>query len=120
MYTPPKPVIVPKVVNTDLPCATNPSAPQPSKPAPIYQPGATKPPIVPVPTAFAPVPTAAAGTSAFSNPAPTVASLNSQLSEATLTISKASLALGFTGPARDFLAFAQNLAIELKVLRAKK
>jgi len=54
------------------------------------------------------------------NPAPTVASLTSDLSKATLTISQASLALGFTGPARDFLAFAQALAVELKTLRAKK
>jgi hypothetical protein len=99
--TTPKPV-------QDLPCATNPAGPQPSNPTPIYQPAAK----VPLPTTPPP--------SASYNPAPTVASLTNDLSQATLTISAASRALGFTGPARDFLAFAVRIAAELKILRSKK
>lgn len=118
MYTPPvKPAITPKI-NQDLPCSANPSGPQPSKPAPIYQPPAAKAPApAPAPVHYASAPTVAPTPY---NPAPTVASLQNDLSQATLTISKASLALGYPGKASGFLAFAQALAVELKTLRAKK
>lgn len=73
------------------------------------KPSSIKPAIAPRPAAVR-----------LSNPAQGVEFYIGELSKATLTISAASKALGFTGPARGFLAFAQALAVELKMLRAKK